>query len=222
MLEFYQAYAEYQELMRLDRGTALAYVAQQAVGTTQVQFGGHDLAGAALPRGCRCARRRRRRRPRAGLSMSVPWNCGARRRRRRSPRSSVPVMKDAGPGRITADIFEHLWEDSLIQPTFVYDFPTEVSPLSKQRKDDPDTVERFELYIGGFELANAFSELTDPAEQRRRFEAQLAERDQGRSGSARDGRGLHPRARIQAAADRRAGHRDRSAGDGADQQSVDP
>ena len=56
----------------------------------------------------------------------------------------------------------------------MHDHPTEVSPLSKQRADDPDTVERFELYIGGFEVANAFSELNDPAEQRRRFEAQLA------------------------------------------------
>ncbi len=61
----------------------------------------------------------------------------------------------------------------------MYDFPTEVSPLSKQRADDPDTVERFELYIGGFEVANAFSELNDPVEQRRRFEGQLAERDAG-------------------------------------------
>ena len=68
---------------------------------------------------------------------------------------------------------------SLIQPTFVYDFPTEVSPLSKQKPDDPDTVERFELYIGGFEVANAFSELNDPAEQRRRFEAQLPSRAAG-------------------------------------------
>ena len=66
-----------------------------------------------------------------------------------------------------------------MQPTFVYDFPTEVSPLAKQRPDDPDTVERFELYIGGFEVANAFSELNDPVEQRRRFEAQLGERASG-------------------------------------------
>ena len=66
-----------------------------------------------------------------------------------------------------------------MQPTFVYDFPTEVSPLSKQTPDDPDTVERFELYIGGFEVANAFSELNDPAEQRRRFEAQLQDRAAG-------------------------------------------
>ena len=76
-------------------------------------------------------------------------------------------------------IFERLCEDRLIQPTFVYDFPTEVSPLSKQKPDDPDTVERFELYIGGFEVANAFSELNDPAEQRRRFEAQLKNRARG-------------------------------------------
>ena len=84
-----------------------------------------------------------------------------------------------GPGRITTEIFERLNEDQLVPPTFVYDFPTEVSPLSKQKPGDPDTVERFELYIGGFEVANAFSELNDPAEQRRRFEAQIARRAAG-------------------------------------------
>jgi lysyl-tRNA synthetase class 2 len=67
----------------------------------------------------------------------------------------------------------------MIQPTFVYDHPTEVSPLSKQRPTDPDTVERFELYAGGLEIANGFSELNDPDEQRRRFEAQLRERAAG-------------------------------------------
>ena len=85
----------------------------------------------------------------------------------------------AGAGKITTAIFEALCEDQLIQPTFVYDFPTEVSPLSKQKPDDLDTVERFELYIGGFEVANAFSELNDPVEQRRRFEAQLSIRARG-------------------------------------------
>ncbi len=94
-------------------------------------------------------------------------------------RLGVAVVPTAGAGKVATAIFEHLWEDQLVQPTFVYDFPTEVSPLSKQREDDPDTVERFELYIGGFEVANAFSELNDPAEQRRRFEAQLAERTRG-------------------------------------------
>ena len=81
--------------------------------------------------------------------------------------------------KIAAAIFEALCEDQLVQPTFVYDFPTEVSPLAKQKADDPDTVERFELYIAGFEVANAFSELNDPVEQRRRFEEQLRQRAGG-------------------------------------------
>jgi lysyl-tRNA synthetase class 2 len=80
---------------------------------------------------------------------------------------------------VTTGIFEKLCEEKLIQPTFIYDFPTEVSPLSKQKADDPDTVERFELYAGGLEIANAFSELNDPDEQRRRFEAQLKDRASG-------------------------------------------
>ena len=84
-----------------------------------------------------------------------------------------------GAGHIAAAIFETLCEEDLVLPTFVYDFPTEVSPLSKQKPDDPDTVERFELYIGGFEVANAFSELNDPVEQRRRFEQQLQSRAGG-------------------------------------------
>jgi lysyl-tRNA synthetase class 2 len=94
-------------------------------------------------------------------------------------RLGVAVTPAMGAGRIASDIFERVCEDQLVQPTFVYDFPTEVSPLSKQKADDPDTVERFELYIGGFEVANAFSELNDPVEQRRRFEDQLRGRAAG-------------------------------------------
>ncbi len=94
-------------------------------------------------------------------------------------RLGVDVEKGWGPGKIATELFEKFVEESLQQPTFVYDYPTEVSPLSKQRADDPDTVERFELYVGGMEIANAFSELNDPAEQRRRFEAQLADRARG-------------------------------------------
>ncbi|RUA01653.1 MAG: lysine--tRNA ligase, partial [Candidatus Neomarinimicrobiota bacterium] len=86
---------------------------------------------------------------------------------------------DQGAGPITMEIFEALCERTLVQPTFIHDFPTEVSPLSKQRADDPDTVERFELFVAGMELANAFSELNDPVEQRRRFEAQLRDRQGG-------------------------------------------
>ncbi len=82
-------------------------------------------------------------------------------------------------GMVIADVFEALAEPHLIQPTIIYDFPLAVSPLSKQKPDEPDWVERFEFYIGGFEVGNAFSELNDPDEQRRRFEAQLAERARG-------------------------------------------
>lgn len=82
-------------------------------------------------------------------------------------------------GKITANVFETLAEEHLIQPTIIYEFPKAVSPLSKQKPDEPDWVERFEFYIGGFELGNAFSELNDPEEQQRRFEDQLAQRSHG-------------------------------------------
>lgn len=82
-------------------------------------------------------------------------------------------------GKMIAELFEALAEPHLIQPTIIYDFPLAVSPLSKQKPDDPDWVERFEFYIGGFELGNAFSELNDPVEQRKRFGQQLGERERG-------------------------------------------
>ena len=91
----------------------------------------------------------------------------------------VDTAPDQGPGKIALEIFERLCEPALVQPTFVHDFPTEVSPLSKQRDDDADTVERFELFAAGMELANGFSELNDPVEQRRRFEAQIRDRQGG-------------------------------------------
>jgi lysyl-tRNA synthetase class 2 len=82
-------------------------------------------------------------------------------------------------GKAIAAIFETVAEEHLIQPTIIYDFPLAVSPLSKVKPDEPDWVERFEFYIGGFEVGNAFSELNDPDDQRRRFEAQLEERKRG-------------------------------------------
>jgi lysyl-tRNA synthetase class 2 len=78
-------------------------------------------------------------------------------------------------GTITAELFEALAEDKLIQPTILYDFPTEISPLSKQKPEDPSLTERFEIYVAGMEVANGFSELNDPAEQERRFLAQIAQ-----------------------------------------------
>lgn len=82
-------------------------------------------------------------------------------------------------GKVIYNLFETVAEPNLIQPTIIYDYPTVVSPLSKQKPDDPDHVERFEFFAGGFELGNAFSELNDPVEQHKRFADQLAERDRG-------------------------------------------
>ena len=85
----------------------------------------------------------------------------------------------ATPGEALADIFERVVEEQLIQPTIIYDYPVETSPLSKKKPDDPAFVERFEIYIAGMEMANAYTELNDPQEQRRRFDMQLAMRERG-------------------------------------------
>jgi lysyl-tRNA synthetase, class II len=82
-------------------------------------------------------------------------------------------------GKTIAALFEHVAEEHLIQPTILYDFPVTISPLSKNKPDEPDWVERFELFVGGLEIGNAFSELNDPEEQRRRFEGQLQEKERG-------------------------------------------
>jgi lysyl-tRNA synthetase class 2 len=97
--------------------------------------------------------------------------------RRVSMREAVgkPELK----GHALVEAFERDVEATLIQPTIVYDYPVEVSPLSKNKPDDPEFVERFELYIAGMEIGNAFTELNDPREQRQRFEMQLAERERG-------------------------------------------
>jgi lysyl-tRNA synthetase class 2 len=179
MLEFYQAYSDYRELMDMTE-EMLAAVAVEAAGRDEVPFGEHMISF---------------KRPFARLSLRQAAAAEASRRlgvavteadlreqdRAMDLARRLGVILDGkmGPGKIAMTIFEELLETSLVQPTFVYDFPTEVSPLSKQKPDDPDTVERFELYAAGFELANAFSELNDPAEQRRRFEQQLGERAHG-------------------------------------------
>jgi lysyl-tRNA synthetase class 2 len=82
-------------------------------------------------------------------------------------------------GKAIYNLFEAVVEPNLIQPTIIYDYPTVVSPLSKQKPNDPEHVERFEFFAGGFELGNAFSELNDPEEQHKRFAEQLGERDRG-------------------------------------------
>ena len=180
MLEFYEAYSDYEKLMALTE-ELIGAVADEVLETRECDYAGTTVS-------LRAPFRRLR------LRKAV---CDALSERLRDESVSeddlrdlatvtelarsldVEVAPDAGPGKVTFALFEALCEDSLVQPTFVHDFPTEVSPLSKQCPGDADTVERFELYIAGMEIANAFSELNDPAEQRRRFEAQRQARRAG-------------------------------------------
>jgi len=187
MLEFYEAYVDYEHLMRLTE-EMLSTLAKEVTGTLEVPYGEHRLnfappyrrlsvrqaaAEAAAARlGRTIAESDLRDAPSAAR---IAADLGLAPEKPASGRPASP----AGPGKIAFTIFEAFCEQQLIQPTFVYDHPTEVSPLSKQRPGDPDTVERFELYAGGFEIANGFSELNDPVEQRRRFDAQLRERAAG-------------------------------------------
>jgi lysyl-tRNA synthetase, class II len=179
MLEFYQAYSDYQALMVMTEEMFSA-VAREAIGTDQITFG-DDRISLAPPYRRVSLRDGAREAASTKLETSVS-DADLRQRETAAAlarRLGIEVNDAWGPGRVTTEIFERSSEGRLVQPTFVYDFPTEVSPLSKQKPDDPETVERFELYVGGFEVANAFSELNDPAEQRRRFEAQLSDRASG-------------------------------------------
>ena len=86
---------------------------------------------------------------------------------------------ESTPGTALVDLFDQHVEEHLFEPTIIYEFPAEVSPLSKNKPDEPEFVERFEIYAGRMEIANAFTELNDPQEQRRRFELQLARKQSG-------------------------------------------
>ncbi len=191
MLEFYEAYVDYQHLMAMTE-EMLSAVARDVAGTTRLPWGDDVVSFDAPFR--RLSLRdaaAERARGKLGIEKSGSVNLGivgsltgdSLRDRSVAERVAkalhLEVKAGHGAGKIATTIFEGLWEKDLVQPTFVYDFPTEVSPLSKQKTGDPDTVERFELYAGGFEIANGFSELNDPVEQRRRFEGQLKDRVAG-------------------------------------------
>ncbi len=183
MLEFYQAYADYRDLMQLTE-ELLKQVAQDVNGTTKTTFNGHEIDFANWQR----------------LSMREAiikyWPEAAAPRpemadfathesveklvqRFNAHHTHMPYDPKDPAGKTIAALFEAVAEEHLIQPTILYDFPVAISPLSKNKRDEPDWVERFEIFVGGLEIGNAFSELNDPEEQRRRFEQQLKERERG-------------------------------------------
>ena len=211
MLEFYQAYSNYQDLMQLTE-ELVEYVAREVNGTTITEFNGHSID---LAKWTRLTMRE---------AIVEYWPPEAGPKPAPTALESIPVLqarlkaaidtlaatlatpgdtpperladlktireainavlhestqKDAPLGKSVYNLFEAVAEPFLFQPTIVYDYPTVVSPLSKQKPDDPDHVERFEFFVGGFELGNAFSELNDPVEQEKRFLDQLEERKRG-------------------------------------------
>jgi lysyl-tRNA synthetase class 2 len=200
MLEFYQAYANYHDLMKLTE-ELVAFVATEVNGTTITNFNGTEID---LSKWTKLSMReaiikfwptgsgyqvtmedlsshekfllfvkRMISMSEEGPSMLTSWQYFF------AKASSTPYNDPSSYGKAIAELFELLAEPHLIQPTIIYDFPLAVSPLSKIKPDEPDWVERFEFYIGGFEVGNAFSELNDPVDQHARFEAQLLEKERG-------------------------------------------
>jgi lysyl-tRNA synthetase class 2 len=210
MLEFYQAYANYHDLMQITEDL-VSFIAQEVNGTTITTFDGVEIDLGKW----------RRLTMREAICEFWPEEAGAKpattafeqpgvlqarlhaamssldqamgETTRLSPERIAELktilgavtgvyydsVKGAPIGKSVYNLFETVAEPFLVQPTIIYDYPTVVSPLSKQKPDDPDHVERFEFFAGGFELGNAFSELNDPVEQHKRFAEQLAERDRG-------------------------------------------
>jgi len=173
MLEFYQAYADYNDLMDLTEEMFL-HLAQSLVGRTEIAYQG-ETVNLAPPW---------RRLPffqalSEALGASVEPGTAAPALRAAAEAAGVPVGKPGDAVGLWKDIFDTLVEPALVQPTFVTDFPIELSPLSKRKRDTPRLVDRFELFICRREIANAYSELNDPIDQRRRFEEQTRERERG-------------------------------------------
>jgi lysyl-tRNA synthetase class 2 len=182
MLEFYQAYSDYHDLMALNE-ELFAHLAKQVTGSTVVKYGEHEVDFAKFQRMSMREAVCRYWPPSAAPAPTVSELATPGGPRAIAERYNVAApslgrepllgLASLNDGEITGLLFEAVAESQLIQPTILYDFPTDISPLSKCRKDDPSLVERFEIYIAGMELGNAFSELNDPAEQERRFRQQV-------------------------------------------------
>jgi lysyl-tRNA synthetase class 2 len=167
MLEFYWAYANYHDLMELTE-EMLCGVAERVAGTTSLTFGGRTI-GLAPP-----WRRLGMRDAVLAYSDLTAEDLGERSRLEASAsRVGVEDVARLSSGKLLAEIFEATAESKLHDPTFIMDFPADISPLAKRKPEDPELTERFELYLAGMELANAFSELNDPDDQRARFEEQV-------------------------------------------------
>ena len=172
MLELYEAYGDYHSMMTITE-ELIIYVIKNVFGSLEVEYQGNKI------------------------NFTPPWKrismckvieevSGINIEKilqkdfdKITKKHGLNIKGKINRGEITNELFEKYVEPTLIQPTFIFDYPLEISPLSKQKKDNPELVERFELFVNSMELANAFTELNDPAEQKRRFEEQVAKRKAG-------------------------------------------
>ncbi|MGV3043245.1 lysine--tRNA ligase [Staphylococcus rostri] len=173
MIELYEAYADYKDIMSLTE-ELVAHIARKVLGTTSIQYGGETINLEPQWR-------------RLHMVDAVKEATGVNffdittdeEAHQVAKEHGIEVDKHMKYGHILNEFFEQKVEETLIQPTFIYGHPIEISPLAKKNPEDPRFTDRFELFIVGREHANAFTELNDPIDQRERFEAQLVEKEQG-------------------------------------------
>ncbi len=166
-MELYEAFSDYNDMMRIVE-EMMREIALELHGTTSITFAGrtNDLAEPWKRLSFVDA-----------LSESIGrdvMEMTNKELRAECDQRNIDLPDHSSNGMILAELFDHLVEPGILDPTFVIDFPKEISPLAKERRDRPGVVERFEPYLCGMEIGNAFSELNDPIEQRKRFEAQVA------------------------------------------------
>jgi lysyl-tRNA synthetase class 2 len=173
MLELYQAYADYGDMMNLVE-ELVAYLATEICGSTTISFDGREMDLAAPWRRASMVELiEEATGERVGLTMDIDHV------RAVAERHGVDIRGTYGPGKLIMEIYEKTVEPDLWGPIFVTDYPKEVSPLSRDHRELPGFTERFEAVVAGRELANAFSELVDPDEQRARFEDQARQKEAG-------------------------------------------
>ncbi len=174
MLEAYQAYADYHEIMRLTE-ELIAYVAQTVLGTTVITYQGHTID---LTPPWRRLSLLEALREATGIDF-LAFRHDDEKAREIGRTLGLSIEPTDHWGRVLDEALKKKLAPTLIQPTFLIDYPVEISPLAKRKPDRPDLTERFQAFIGGLELANAFSELNDPLDQRERFEMQQRLRELG-------------------------------------------
>jgi len=174
MMELYEAYATYNEVMDLTEGV-IRDVAQSVLGTTQVEWDGVQIDLAPAFRRWRMDEAVRHHNPEITVADCTDRDALLRH----CERLKIRVKPSYGWGKLLLEIFEATVEHTLIQPTFITDHPVEVSPLARASDNDAGYTDRFELFVNGKELANGFSELNDPEDQAARFQAQVEAKDGG-------------------------------------------